>query len=980
MALSYGVSDYVEGGVITAVIVLNVFIGFYQEFQAEKKMDSLRALSSPTATVLRDGVVDAIPSAEVVPGDIVQIKTGDTIPADLRIFEAMNLECDEKILTGEAIPVAKDPEHDFSNATELETGIGDRVNMAYSSSTVTKGRGQGIVAFTGMHTEIGKIAQSMQGKKRKPNRSMSRKKGGNLQPAKGLALRTYDAIGKFLGLTVGTPLQIKLSKLAYVLFGFAIILAIIVFGANRFDVTNEVAIYAISTGMFPTLLSITHSTDADGYSTGIAMIPESLIAVLTITFVTGMTSMRKRRVLTRKLSALEALGGITNICSDKTGTLTQGQMVTRKTWIPGVGVYTVNNSEDAANPTQGTITLGTEKTRAEMEAEKKARQEKLEAERSGGGIKFKEPKEKTERDERRGNLEFDEKSDVDDMDPKDVELVPELDAFLHSTALCNLATVRYNDSEKRWQTTGDPTEVALQVFARRFELGKKQLEGQHGWKQLTEYPFDSTVKRMSVVYKVPDDGSTVIFTKGAVERILDLCVNVGIGAHETAIIEEVKGQILEQMTLLADQGLRVLAIARRSWTGEPINEKSEVPREDIEKDLTLLGLAGIYDPPRLETKDAVRECTNAGIRVHMLTGDHPGTAAAIAKEVGIIPKDMSTLPKDVADSLVKTATDFDGLTDEEIDKMPELPLVIARCAPNTKTRMIAALHRRGKYAAMTGDGVNDGPSLQAADVGIAMGLAGSDVAKGASDIVLTDDNFASIVNAIEEGRRMFDNIQRFVLHLLTSNVGEVVLLVCGLGFQDNNDFSVFPLSPLSILWINMLTSGFPAFGLGREKASYNIMSRPPHDNKKGVFTWQIICDMIVYGLLMGVLTLCTFIIVVYGTGDGLLGTDCNKKYSDSCDVVFRARAAVFAELTWLILISAWEIKGIRRSMFRLDPRSESAFPFFKDVWENQFLFWAVTLGSVVVFPCIYIPGFNTTVFKHKGKSIHVIINIMLQDY
>lgn len=255
MALSYGVSDYVEGGVITAVIVLNVFIGFYQEFQAEKKMDSLRALSSPTATVLRDGVVDAIPSAEVVPGDIVQIKTGDTIPADLRIFEAMNLECDEKILTGEAIPVAKDPEHDFSNATELETGIGDRVNMAYSSSTVTKGRGQGIVAFTGMHTEIGKIAQSMQGKKRKPNRSMSRKKGGNLQPAKGLALRTYDAIGKFLGLTVGTPLQIKLSKLAYVLFGFAIILAIIVFGANRFDVTNEVAIYAISTGMFSTLLT-----------------------------------------------------------------------------------------------------------------------------------------------------------------------------------------------------------------------------------------------------------------------------------------------------------------------------------------------------------------------------------------------------------------------------------------------------------------------------------------------------------------------------------------------------------------------------------------------------------------------------------------------------------------------------------------------------------------------------------------------------
>lgn len=699
------------------------------------------------------------------------------------------------------------------------------------------------------------------------------------------------------------------------------------------------------------------------------MIPESLIAVLTITFVSGMTSMRKRRVLTRKLSALEALGGITNICSDKTGTLTQGQMVTRKAWIPGVGIYTVNNSEDAANPTQGTITLGSEKSRADMEAEKKVRQEKLEAERSGGGIKFREPKEKTERDERRVvTQQFDEKYDSDDMEPKDVELVPELDAFLQSTALCNLATVRYNDSESRWQTTGDPTEVALQVFARRFDLGKKKLEGQHGWKQLSEYPFDSTVKRMSVVYRVPGEKNTVIFTKGAVERILDLCSSVGIGGHETAVTDEIKESILEQMTLLADQGLRVLAIARRNWTGEAVNERSEIPREEIEKDLTLLGLAGIYDPPRLETKDAVRECTNAGIRVHMLTGDHPGTAAAIAREVGIIPKDMSTLPKDVADSLVKTAADFDGLSDDDIDQMPELPLVIARCAPNTKTRMIAALHRRGKYAAMTGDGVNDGPSLQAADVGIAMGLAGSDVAKGASDIVLTDDNFASIVNAIEEGRRMFDNIQRFVLHLLTSNVGEVVLLVCGLGFQDHNKFSVFPLSPLSILWINMLTSGFPAFGLGREKASYNIMTRPPHDNKKGVFTWQIICDMIVYGLLMGILTLFTFVIIVYGPGNAELGTDCNKAYSDSCDVVFRARAAVFAELTWLILISAWEIKGIRRSMFRLDPTSERSFPFFHDIWENQFLFWAVTIGSVVVFPCIYIPGFNTTVFKHKGKS------------
>ncbi|OCL02738.1 Na+-exporting ATPase [Glonium stellatum] len=943
MALSYGVTDYIEGGVITAVIFLNVLIGFYQEFQAEKKMDSLRALSSPTATVLRSGNIEAIPSAEVVPGDIVIIKTGDTVPADLRIFESMNLECDEKILTGEAMPVAKDPKIDFSSSNELECGVGDRLNMAYSSSTVTKGRGRGVVVFTGMHTEIGKIAESMHGNQRKPNRSLSRKKHGNLQPAKGLALRLWDGLGKFLGLTIGTPLQRKLSKLAYMLFGFALLLAIIVFAVHRFDVTNEVAIYAISTG--------------------IAMIPESLIAVLTITFVTGMTQMRKRRVLTRKLSALEALGGITNICSDKTGTLTQGQMTLRKAWVPGPGVYTVSNSEDPSNPTQGEVRLSATKSRAEMDSEKAERQKNFDTQRSAAALTFEEPLEKTERDQNRHKPNAEPNEADIDHNPK---MIPELEAFLHSAALCNLATVRYSDQERKWQTTGDPTEVALQVFAHRFNKGKKDLEEKTGWKQILEYPFDSTVKRMSVVYQPPDSGA-VVFTKGAVERIIDLCEHFGVGENHENMTESSRGFIYEQMSLLADQGLRVLALAQKTWTGE-LTEKSDIPRCDIEKGLTFLGLVGLYDPPRLETRDAIRECTNAGIRVHMLTGDHPGTATAIGKEIGIIPRDFSGLSSEVANSLVKTAAEFDGMTDEEIDQMPELPLVIARCSPNTKTRMIAALHRRNRYAAMTGDGVNDGPSLQAADVGIAMGLGGSDVAKGASDIVLTDDNFSSIVNAIEEGRRMFDNIQKFVLHLLTSNVGEVVLLVFGLCFRDSSGFSVFPLSPLQILWINMVTSGFPAFGLGREKASYNIMFRPPHDNKMGVFTWQIITDMIVYGLLMGTLTLFTFVIIVYGPGEGNLGHDCNRAYSHSCDVVFRARAAVFAELTWLILISAWEIKSIRRSMFRLDPHSDSKFPFFKDVYENRFLFYAVVVGALIVFPCVYIPGFNTTVFKHKPIS------------
>ncbi|RDW81887.1 hypothetical protein BP6252_02999 [Coleophoma cylindrospora] len=952
MALSFGVGDYIEGGVLVAVIVLNVAIGFFQEFKAEKKMDSLRELSSPSAAVLRDGRIDVIPSAGVVPGDIVILKTGDTVPADLRMFEAMNLNCDEKSLTGEAEPVEKSiednirvPGQETLATEEGEVGIGDRFNMSYATTTVTKGRGRGIVVFTGMDTEVGKIAASTTKKSRKPGRSMSAKKYGKAQPVKGLGLRTYDFIGKFLGLTEGTPLQRKLSKVAYILFGCAILLAIIVFGVNRFNVTDEVAIYAISTG--------------------IAIIPESLIAVLTITMVVGMTVMRKANVVIRDLSALEALGGVTNICSDKTGTLTQGAMIVKKVWLPKVGIFTVQNSMDPNNPTEGTVTKGPETLPGENQDSEPVDYDRK---RSAAGLTFDVPADKAARDQEKSRK-------VDDGE--EAELTPELEEFLRPTALCNLATVAQEKAEgnsTKWQTTGEPTEIALQVFANRFGYGKKGLENK-GWKQVSEFPFDSSIKRMSVVYTSPSSNDSMVFTKGAVERVLDLCSSIGTGDHNQPMTEDLKEHTIKQMDEFASQGQRVLAIASRTWNGSFSSRKQDLDnkritddelRADVEQDLTLLGLVGIYDPPRDETKGAIRECSEAGIRVHMLTGDHPATAKAIAQEIGIIPRNLGILSEEVSASIIKKATDFDAMTDGEIDNMPELPLVIARCAPHTKTRMIEALRRRGLYMAMTGDGVNDAPSLSSADVGIAMGMAGSDVAKGAAKIVLTDDKFNSIVSAIREGRRMFDNIQKFVLHLLSSNVGEVILLIAGLGFQDETGFSVFPLSPLQILWINMITSSFPAFGLGREKASSDIMRRPPHDNKRGVFTVQILVDMIVYGILMGACTLFTFVIIIYGANGGNLGVDCNRSYSDTCGPVFRARAAVFAELTWLILISAWEFKSIRRSMFRLDPASESRFPLFKDVYENKFLFWAVVIGALSVFPAVYIPFVNTKVFKHVG--------------
>ncbi|RAL64013.1 hypothetical protein DID88_003201 [Monilinia fructigena] len=939
MALSFGVGDYIEGGVLVAVIVLNVMIGFFQEFSAEKKMDSLRALSSPSASVLRDGSVIVIPSPEVVPGDIVLLKMGDTVPADLRMFEAMHLTCEEKSLTGESEPVEKITSNEIfvpgteERATsEQQVGIADRNNMAYSTTTVIKGRGRGIVVFTGMQTEVGKIAASTTKKQRKEGRSMNYKKYGKSQPVKGAARRTYDFVGKFLGLTEGTPLQRKLSKVAYILFGCAILLAIVVFGVNRFNVTDEVAIYAISTG--------------------IAIIPESLIAVLTITMVVGMTVMRKANVVVRDLSALEALGGVTNICSDKTGTLTQGAMIVKKVWLPKVGIYTVNNSMDPSNPTEGTV------TKAPLTPEG--------MQTPSPGENFDIPAEKAARDQNKNS------SSRKDEEP--AKLIPELESFLHSVALCNLATVKNEvvegETEKKWQTTGEPTEIALQVFTHRFDFGRRVLENK-GWKQVSEFPFDSSIKRMSVIYQRPD-GENMVFTKGAVERVLDLCSSVGSGDTNEIMTEDLKENIIRQMDRFAEQGQRVLAVAAKAWSrnlpSEDKNGDDATLRNEVEQELTLLGLAGIYDPPRDETKDAIRECTQAGIKVHMLTGDHPSTAKAIAQEIGIIPRNLGTLPADVSASVVMKATEFDHLTNAQIDALPTLPLVLARCAPDTKTRMIHALRRRGLYMAMTGDGVNDAPSLSEADVGIAMGIAGSDVAKSASKIVLLDDKFNSIVAAIREGRRMFDNIQKFVLHLLSSNVGEVILLIAGLGFQDGNKQSVFPLSPLQILWINMLTSSFPAFGLGKEKASSTVMKRPPHDNKRGVFTIQILVDMVVYGILMGTCTLLTFVIIIYGVNNGNLGHDCNRSYGDTCGPVFRARAAVFAELTWLILISAWEFKSIRRSMFRLDAASQSSFPFFKDVYENRFLFWAVVIGALSVFPAVYIPGLNTSVFKHVGIS------------
>lgn len=673
-------------------------------------------------------------------------------------MEVMNFETDEALLTGESLPVQKDAEAVF----DPSTGPGDRLNVAYSSSTVTKGRARGVVFATGwlifsdssklkannagMFTEIGSIAAELRKsntKVRQPKRTEDGRVKVHRQ-AQAWGLTAGDFIGAFLGVNVGTPLQRKLSQLAIGLFGIAVVFAIIVLAANDFSDNQEVIIYAVATGL--------------------SMIPASLIVVLTITMAAGTKRMVERNVIVRKLNALEALGAVTDICSDKTGTLTQGRMVVKKAWIPSKGTYSVGESSDPFDPTSAALYHS----------------------------KFPPSEEDSSSDYDLAPDEDDQKSCQQLLDQN----LP-LEEFLKVASLANLATVYKSTEGEGWTARGDPTEIAIQVFASRFDWNRKKLvDGDAAtWSLITEYPFSSDVKKMSVIFRQKNQEKQFAFTKGAVERIIDSCISIDMDGDNapTELTSDIKDEILTNMESLASQGLRVLALASRVYDGPTDSDA----RPRVESDLTFRGLVGLYDPPRPESKGAVKRCHRAGVGVHMLTGDHPGTALAIAKQIGIVPDKLHNVGKEVADAMVTTAAQFDRLTDEQIDALPVLPLVIARCAPQTKVRMIDALHRREMFAAMTGDGVNDSPSLKRADVGIAMGQGGSDVAKDASDIILTDDNFASILNAVEEGRRIFDNIQKFVLHLLSQNIAQACTLLIGLAFKDSSGLSVFPLSPVN---------------------------------------------------------------------------------------------------------------------------------------------------------------------------------------
>ncbi|KAK7678844.1 hypothetical protein QCA50_018146 [Cerrena zonata] len=573
MVIALAIKDWISGGVIAFVVFINIFVGFIQEFQAEKTMGSLRSLSSPTARVLRNGEEAVINAEDVIPGDIIHIKVGDTVPADIRIVDSMNLETDEALLTGESLPVAKNHKECYFD-TSVPVPVGDRLNMAYSSSIVSKGRASGIVVRTGISTEV---------------------------------------------------------------------------------------------------------------------------------------------------------GSVDDICSDKTGTLTMGKMIAKKLWIPGLGTYAVSNSNEVFNPTVGDLSYNKNSPHYIKESDE----------------------------------EFDFTTKLPSPEPSRFK------NWLTTATLANISTInqvtKEDSSERVWEAHGDATEIAINVFTTRLNYTRSNLIEDESLEHINEFPFDSSTKKMSAIYAKKNSSTATVYTKGAVERVLSICkywygVNGPSSQTELVPLTETDKELIEaSMNALSIEGLRVLAFAQRECNMDKENTQS---RDEIESNLIFIGLIGIYDPPRPETAHSVKLCHRAGINVHMLTGDMLGTARAIAQEVGILPRNLYHYGDDVIAAMCITANEFDSLTDEQIDALPILPLVVARCAPQTKVRVIEALHRRKRFVAMTGDGVNDSPSLKKADVGIAMGLNGSDVAKDASDIVLTDDNFASILNAIEEGRRMSANIQK----------------------------------------------------------------------------------------------------------------------------------------------------------------------------------------------------------------------------
>ncbi|MCB2229872.1 cation-translocating P-type ATPase [bacterium] len=683
---------------IIVIVILNAVIGFAQEVRAEKAMAALKKMAAPEAIVLRDSATASIPASSLVPGDIVILETGRIVPADLRLIEAISLKVDESALTGESTPVLKTSEALIDDSLP----VADRSNMAFKSTPVIFGRGMGVVVATGMATEIGKIARMLQSEEE-----------------------------------VKTPLQQRLARFGRNLAIVVLLLCAVFFvaGLLRGEETLLILLTAISLA--------------------VAAIPEALPAVVTISLALGARKLVKQNALIRRLPAVETLGSVTYICSDKTGTLTMNEMHVE------------------------TLIVDDRVFRA---------------------------------------------ADLDQ---------PELNPENHRLLMTAMALSNDVSVDKDGGLIGDPTETALYKMAREAGFDKGELVTRHP--RVAEVAFDSERKRMTTFHRW-EKGGFVSFTKGAVESMIDLCVDRQ-SSSETKPVDS--DRVLESAERMANEGLRTLGICLRLWDRLP----EDMTAENVEFGMTFLGLAGLMDPPRDEAAEAVKLCKSAGITPVMITGDHPVTALAIAKRVGITESRAG---------IAITGVELDRLSQEEFESRVEDIRVYSRVAPEQKLRIIKALQNKGQYVAMTGDGVNDAPALRRANIGLAMGITGTDVSKEAAHMILLDDNFATIVKAVREGRRIFDNIRKFIKYTLTSNSGELWTLFIApfLGLP-------IPLLPIHILWINIVTDGLPGLALAAEPAERGIMQKPPRPPRESIFAHGLAVDVVWIGLLMGLVTIAT---------------------------------------------------------------------------------------------------------------------------
>ncbi|MEM4505257.1 MAG: cation-translocating P-type ATPase [Candidatus Bathyarchaeia archaeon] len=800
-----GFDEYIDAITIGAIVALNAIVGFVQEYRSEKAIEAMKKLTAPKARVIRDGREVMIPAREVVPGDIILIEAGDRIPADARLLETIELKTEEAALTGESTPIDK-----VVGPLDEKTPVADRRNMVFMGTHATYGRGKAVVVATGMNTEFGKIA--------------------------GLVQEVEEE---------ETPLQRKLENFAKKLGKIIIAIVIIVF---ILEIIREGTHLENIVEMFMTAVAL-----------AVSAVPEGLPAVVTVCLALGARELARRNAILRRLSSAETLGSTTVICSDKTGTLTKGEMTVRKIYSNGKVIEVT-------------------------------------------GVGY----------EAKGEFLLDGK-------PINVNEDNDVGLLLSAAALCTNASY---DGEK---VIGDTTEGALIVAAAKAGLIKEELE--KIYPRIREVPFTSERKRMTTVHKAPD-GRIFAYMKGAPEVVLERCNSVLVNGKVKKLTEREKQEILKVNEAMTSEALRVLGVAFK----EIPEVSSKLEAEYLESGLTFIGLIGMIDPPREEAKIAVKRCEEAGIKTIMITGDHKLTAVAIAKELGIIKKESD---------LVLTGVELDAMSDEEFEKIVENVVVYARVSPEHKLRIVKALKKKGHIVAMTGDGVNDAPAIKQADIGIAMGITGTDVTKEAADMILADDNFATIVNAVEGGRIIYDNIRKFTFFLLRCNFDELAVIgvFAILGLE-------LPLTAAMILWINLVTDGGPAIALSMDPPVDDVMKRPPRDPKEGILHGRlasILATMVTQFLGTAVL----FYIAYYIWGEPLA----------------EARTLAFVQATLQELVVVWNCRSETRNAFRVGFTS------------NKFLLISVLVSAALTVIIPYTGLFDTAPLTLTDWAIVIPVSL-----